>query len=223
VVNVRTGFARNYLLPRALATQPSDELIKQLAAKRVDAQKHVAEERKGREAAFTKLKGVEITLVRSVNDQGVLYGAVTQQDIATALKEQGHDIKPREVRIAQTIKRIDSFDVHVKLDNDLDTTVRLHVKPDRELEASRREETEKESNRREERAERSDPKDRWEEKQAARRNALDAAIAMALTDRPKGFGGGEAKAADAGAKDTGKSKDDKKAAKAERASKAKSK
>ena len=205
VVNVRTGYARNFLLPRALATTPSEELVKQLAAKRADAQKAVALERKSREAAIAKLKDVEITLVRSVNDQGILYGAVTQQDIASALKELGHNVKPREVRIAQTIKRIDSFDVHVKLDSDLDATVRVHVKPDRELEAARKEEQE-EADRREERSERSDPRDRWEEKQAARRNALDAAIAMALTEKPKGFGGGESKAAEAPAKDAGKAK-----------------
>jgi len=211
VVNVRTGFARNYLLPRALATAPSDELVKQLSAKRADAQKLVAAERKTREETITKLKGVEITLVRSVNDQGILYGAVTQQDISSSLKEQGHDIRPREIRIAQTIKRVDSFDVHIKLDNDLDSTVRVHVKADRELEGNRKEEAEREGGGGgRQREERQDPKDRWEEKQAARRNALDAAIAMALTDKPKGFGGGESKSADSGAKDGGKSKGEKK-------------
>ena len=220
VVSVRSGFARNYLLPRSLATTPSDELVKHLSAKRADAQKLVAAERKTREEVTTKLKGVELTLVRSVNDQGILYGAITQQDIATALKEQGHAIKPREIRIAQTIKRIDSFDVHVKLDTDLDATIRVHVKPDRELEANRKDEPEKEGGGGRKREERQDPKDRWEEKQTARRNALYAAIAMALTDKPKGFGGGESKSADAGSKDGAKSKGDKKAEKAERAEKA---
>jgi hypothetical protein len=94
-------------------------------------------------------------------------------------------VKPREVRIGATIKRIDSFDVHVKLDSDLDATVKVHVKPDRELDSSKKDEPEVAAAADDER---SDPRDRMEERRAARRNALDEAIAKALTDKPKGFG-----------------------------------
>ncbi len=137
VVTVRTGYARNYLLPRNMATTPSEARVKELAGKRAEAEKLVAQQRKSREALNEKLQGVEITLIRSCNDMGILYGAITQQDVAAALKEQGHDVKPRDIRIAQTIKRIDAYDLHVKLDNDLDSTVKLHVKPDRELDLDR--------------------------------------------------------------------------------------
>lgn len=133
VVNVRTGYARNFLLPRGLATKPSDELIKSLSAKRVEAQKQVAEQRSSRESLISKLKGVEITLVKSCNDQGILYGAITQQEVANSLNEQGYAIKPRDVRLPSVIKRIDNYEVHIKLDSDLDATVKLHVKADREL------------------------------------------------------------------------------------------
>lgn len=134
VVNVRTGYARNYLLPRNLATTPSDDLVKQLAGKRAEAEKMLAAQRKAREELSGKLQGIEVTLVRSCNDMGILYGAITQQDVAKALTEMGHTVKPRDIRIAQTIKRIDNYDVHVKLDSDLDSIIKLHVKPDRELE-----------------------------------------------------------------------------------------
>lgn len=133
VVNVRSGYARNFLLPRGLATQPSEERIKELAGKRAEAEKLLAEQRKHRVELNAKLSGVTITLVRSCNDQGILYGAVTQQDIAAALKEQGFTVSPRDVRIPQTIKRVDSFDVHVKLDSDLDQIIKVIVKADREL------------------------------------------------------------------------------------------
>ncbi len=133
VVNVRTGYARNFLLPRTLATQPSDDKIKELSGKRADAQRELDLQRAGRVTLNDKLKGVELTLVRSCNDQGILYGAVTQQDISAALKEQGHNVLARDVRIPQTIKRVDHFDINIKLDSDLDQTIKLHVKPDREL------------------------------------------------------------------------------------------
>ncbi|MFN5944708.1 MAG: 50S ribosomal protein L9 [Phycisphaerae bacterium] len=133
VVNVRVGYARNFLLPRSLATKPSDELVKQLATKRADAEKLVAAQRKDREAMSEKLKGVEVDIIRSCNDMGILYGAVTQQDIASALVAKGFKVTGRDVRMSQTIKRIENIDVHVKLAKDLDSIVKVHVKPDREL------------------------------------------------------------------------------------------
>lgn len=142
VVNVRLGYARNYLLPRGLATTPSEEMVASLAQKRAEAQKRLAELRKQRETMIAKMSGLEITLEKSCNDQGILYGSITQQEIATALGKQGFDVRPREVRLGQTIKRIDSYDVHVKLESDLETVVRLHVKPDRQLEADARDEME---------------------------------------------------------------------------------
>ena len=139
VVKVRTGYARNFLLPRALATKPSEEKIKDLQGKRAEAQRQLALLRKQREELSEKLKGIEIDLVRSCNDLGHLYGAVTQQDIAKALTEKGYGVKPRDVRLNQTIKRVDNFDIHVKLDSDLDALIKLHVKPDRELDLTREE------------------------------------------------------------------------------------
>lgn len=142
VVNVRIGFARNYLLPRNLATQPSDELMKELAAKRAEAEKEVAALRKQREEAIGKMQDLEMTLQRSCNDQGILYGSVTQQDIAGALTELGHPVQPREVRIGQTIKRVGEFEVTVKLASDLEATIKVHISADRELDEAERDEME---------------------------------------------------------------------------------
>lgn len=133
VVRVRLGYARNFLLPFGLATTPSEDLIKDLAAKRADAEKQLAALRKQREEMIKKLDGQQLTMVRACNDQGHLYGSVTQQDIATALQEVGFDIKPREVRLPGTIKRIDTFDIHIKVDSDLGADVKLWVVADRQL------------------------------------------------------------------------------------------
>lgn len=134
VVKVRKGFARNFLLPRSLATKPSAELIKQLAGKRADAQKMLAELRSQREAMTKRLSGIQLTLIRSCNDMGILYAAITQHDVATALGAAGYaGIKDREVRLAQTIKRIDHYDVHIKFEADLEAVIKLDVQPDRPL------------------------------------------------------------------------------------------
>ncbi|MCW5776651.1 MAG: 50S ribosomal protein L9 [Phycisphaeraceae bacterium] len=142
VVSVRVGYARNYLLPMGMATEPSEERLAALAAKRAQAEKQLAELRKQREGIIGRLAGVEITLERSCNDQGILYGAVTQQDIATALTGLGYPVKPREVRLPQTIKRVDTYDVHIKFDTDLEADVKVWVVPDRKIEEDKREEME---------------------------------------------------------------------------------
>jgi len=133
VVTVRLGYARNFLIPFGMATEPSEERIQELAAKRAEAEKEMAALRSEREKLVETLDGFEITLQRSCNDQGVLYGSVTQQDISSALASLGYDVPPRHVRLAETIKRIDTFDVTVRFDADLEATLKLWVVADRRL------------------------------------------------------------------------------------------
>ncbi len=142
VVNARLGYARNYLLPRKLATEPSEELLASLQEKRKQAEKQVAELRAHRKDLIKRLEGLEITLARACNDQGHLYGSVSQHDLADALGSLGFPVKPREVRLAQTIKRVDNYDVHVRFDSDLEASITVHVVADRQLEGEREEEME---------------------------------------------------------------------------------
>jgi large subunit ribosomal protein L9 len=142
VVNVRTGYARNYLLPRGLATTPSQELIAQLADKRAKAEAERAALRAEREKMIGKLNEFRLTVTKACNDQGLLYGSVTQQDIADLLEAQGFDVAPRDVRIGQTIKRVGEFDITVKPERDLEATVTLVVESDTPLEIDEPEETE---------------------------------------------------------------------------------
>lgn len=142
VVKVRAGYARNFLLPRELATAPDEALIKQLSARRAQAEKDVAATRSEREAMAKKLDGQEITMIRACNDQGVLYGAVTQQDIANALQTLGFAVKPREVRLPYAMKRIDNYEVLLKFASDLESHIRVFVEADRTMDSDDRDEME---------------------------------------------------------------------------------
>lgn len=134
VVTVRTGYARNFLLPRSMATTPSDEAIKAVAAKRADAERQFAEQRRQREEIIKKLEGVQVTLVRSCNDLGHLYASVTQQEIAQGLAEAGYPgVRARDVRLNTHVKRIDTYDVPIKFEADLEATIKLWVVADRKL------------------------------------------------------------------------------------------
>lgn len=143
VVNVRVGYARNFLLPRNMATVPSDEAIKAVAAKRAEAERQLAQLRKEREQLIEKLSGIEISIQRSCNDMGHLYASVTQQEIAAALAAAGYPgVKPRDVRLNQNIKRIDAYEIHIKFESDLEATIKLWVLADRKLDLDKKEEVE---------------------------------------------------------------------------------
>ncbi|MDX2130624.1 MAG: 50S ribosomal protein L9 [Planctomycetota bacterium] len=190
VVSVRTGYARNFLLPRALATEPSEELVQTLAAKRAEAERQVAQQRAQREETTAKLEGVELELVRSCNDQGILYGAITQQDVATELTTRGYLVKPRDVRLPGAIKRVDKYELHIKLDTDLDAIVKLVVKPDRELpkDAAPAEEKGGERPEREERERRGSREEREDKREKAMRRRADAIEQAIQSDKARVVG-----------------------------------
>jgi large subunit ribosomal protein L9 len=142
VVKVRAGYARNYLLPRGLATTPDEALIASLAEKRKTAEVEQGKLRVEREALIKRLAGVEITMKRACNDLGLLYGSVTQQDISGALRSLEFEVKPREVRLPQVIKRLGQFEVNVKLTSDFEEQIQIHVVADRDMEGEEREEME---------------------------------------------------------------------------------
>ena len=134
VVKVKPGFARNYLLPHGFAEAPTPEKIEALKDARAAAQAELAKVRAAREALMARMEGVGIKLIRSVNDQGVLYGAVTQRDIADQLVADGFDVDFRAVRLQQTIRRIGHYSCTIQLDRDLKTEISIDVLPDRTLE-----------------------------------------------------------------------------------------
>lgn len=144
VVKVRPGYARNFLLPRGMATQPTAGNIKRLAARRAQVEQEMAALRKVIEATYEKVKDHELTMMRSANEQGVLFGGVSQHDIAQALRDEGFAIEDRMVRLGAQIKRLDTYHIPLVLANDLKTEIKLWVvsdKPKEELEGDEKKES----------------------------------------------------------------------------------
>src|SRR5438132_13038450 len=94
IVEVSPGYARNYLLPRDLAAEPTPNNVKKIEARRKEIERLERERREQQEALIQQLSGVEVTLERKANEQGHLFGSVTATDIAKALQAQGFNIKP---------------------------------------------------------------------------------------------------------------------------------
>jgi large subunit ribosomal protein L9 len=133
VVKVRPGYARNYLLPMLLAEKPTAEKIESLKEVRAAALAKQAQMRADREALIQTLTDMKLVLVRSCNDQGQLYGAVTQRDIADELTAQGHPVDMRAVRLSNPIRRIGAWVCTIQFDRDLKTDIHVHVNADRAL------------------------------------------------------------------------------------------
>ena len=134
VVKVKPGFARNYLLTHGFAEAPTQEMIEALKDRRAQAQAELSKLRSEREALMARMEGAAIKLIRSVNDQGVLYGAVTQRDISDQLVVDGFMVDMRAVRLQNPIRRIGQYSCLIQLDRDLKTELTIDVLPDRALE-----------------------------------------------------------------------------------------
>src|SRR4028119_623724 len=81
VVEVSPGYARNYLLPRDLAVEPTPNNVKKIEARRKEIERQERERRGQQEGGVRQLSGVEVTLERRANEQGSLFGSVTATDI----------------------------------------------------------------------------------------------------------------------------------------------
>ena len=142
VVKVKPGYARNYLLPHGLATKPTPGAIERLKDARAAAEAEMKKLYEEQTALLERLHEAEITLERSANEQGVLFGGVSQHDIALALQEAGYDVEERHVRIGQQIKRLDSYQIPITLSRDLKTEIKLWVVSDRPMEDEPQEDAE---------------------------------------------------------------------------------
>ncbi|MCL2207194.1 MAG: 50S ribosomal protein L9 [Fibromonadales bacterium] len=127
VVNVKNGFARNYLFPRNLAV-PATKAAKQSLEKNRAAMEALFRKELAASADIaTKISATEITIERSVVENERLYGSVSASDIAAALKAKGFNIVKRQVALAEPIKQLGNYSVSVKVFSGVDATVSVWV------------------------------------------------------------------------------------------------
>ena len=134
VVKVKPGHARNYLLPHGLAEYPTAEKIEALKDARATAAAAMQKRQEGRAKLIERLTDITIKLIRSVNDQGALYGAVTHRDIFDQLHLDGFPVEIHAVRLANTVRRVGSYTCAIVFDRELRTEINIEVLPDRTLE-----------------------------------------------------------------------------------------
>ena len=125
IVRVKSGYARNYLLPRKLAVEATASNVRQIEQERAALLKKESREKATAEGRADQLRAVRLSFTRKVGEHGILYGSVTSMDIAEALKERGYEIDRRRINLRDAIKETGEFTVPVRLHREV--TVELPV------------------------------------------------------------------------------------------------
>ncbi len=130
IVEVNTGYARNYLLPQGLAKVATQDNIRALAKEKAKRAEQRLRERRRIEKAVEAVNGAEAVLAARANEQGVLFGSITETLIAANLRAQGFEVADEIVKLPEHIKQLGTHEVTLRFADDLTATVRVVVVPE---------------------------------------------------------------------------------------------
>ena len=115
VVNVKSGYGRNYLIPQGIAIEATKKNISQVEEARVRIAAQTAKDAERVKSEADKLAAVTLSTKVKTGEGGKLYGSVTNMDIAKLLEDQGYDIDRRRIILETPIKQVGQYDFKVKL------------------------------------------------------------------------------------------------------------
>lgn len=135
VVNVKRGFARNYLVPRDMAVYATPQNMKKIG----DIKAKAAEEEEKRLSELKKLadkiSSINLVFVRKVDENDHMFGSVSETDIVNALAEQGVEVHKTAVQLEKHIKELGQNQVQIRLHKDITTLVRIDIRKEAQEEA----------------------------------------------------------------------------------------
>jgi len=126
-VQVKNGYARNYLIPNKFALPASASSARQLDHQTRLIEGRLVQEKKRAEDEAKKLSSVSCTVERHVGEEDKLFGSVTGRDISAALAEEGFILDHQQIELEEPIKFLGVYHVPVKLHADVETKVKVWV------------------------------------------------------------------------------------------------
>lgn len=126
-VDVKPGYARNYLLPQGLAYLDTPGNRRLFEQQQNRWQEMDLSRRTAAEAVQASMKGVELLFERRAGEKNVLFGSVTSADIGRELVEKGFEIDKRRVHLDDVIKELGNFEVTVRIHRDIEVIIPVHV------------------------------------------------------------------------------------------------
>ncbi len=129
VVEVKPGYARNYLLPERLAVEPTAGNLKRVEAEKQAYLEELARVRAGFEAKAALLNGRAVAISALCNEQGHLYGSIGPAQIVAALAADNLFIEARNVLMSEPIRQIDEYEVKLRFTEEVTAAIRVVVTP----------------------------------------------------------------------------------------------
>ncbi|MGC4010345.1 MAG: 50S ribosomal protein L9 [Pseudomonas sp.] len=125
-LNVKGGYARNYLLPQGKATAATAANVAAFEERRAELEKAAAEKKAAAEARAAQLSELIVTIGAHAGDEGELFGSIGTRDIADAVSAAGYPLEKSEVRLPDgALRAVGEYNIEVQLHMDVDAT--LHV------------------------------------------------------------------------------------------------
>lgn len=127
VVDVKNGYANNYLIPQGMAIRATDGALKALETERKQQAKKIEQQRIAAREVASRLQQLTLKVSAKAGETGKLFGTVTSADIAEALKAEGVDVDRRKITLEAPIRSLGSYEADVKLFMDVSSTVKVTV------------------------------------------------------------------------------------------------
>ncbi len=127
VVKVNDGFARNFLLPNNLAVPMTRANLKKIEEEKQRGILRSEKTKKEAESLRDKLAGLSVTIAVLTNEEDKLFGSITSQDIAQALKEENFDIDKNSIIMDEPIKSLGIYEISVRLHPEVPAKIKIWI------------------------------------------------------------------------------------------------
>ncbi len=127
IVEVKRGYANNYLIPKKIAYPAKPNYVRMVEEEKRQKMVRINKEKKSAEQLARKLESVSVTLTVSVGEGDKMFGSVTNQDIAEALKEQGYEIDRKKIILEEPIKALGIYSVPIKIHPEVEAKIKVWV------------------------------------------------------------------------------------------------
>lgn len=130
-VSVKSGYARNFLLPQGKAKMATPENLKEFEERRAELEAQAAEALAAAQARAEKLNDLTVTITAKTGGESKLFGSIGTVDIVEAVNAQGGDIEKKEVRLPEgNIRETGEYDITLHLHTDVNAEIKLVIVPE---------------------------------------------------------------------------------------------
>jgi len=127
IIEVKPGYARNYLIPRKIAYPARTNFVRMLEEENRQKEHRKHKEKKDAEELASKLQNVSVTIPVTVGEEDKMFGSVTNQDISEALSKQNFEIDRKKIVLEEPIKELGIYSVPIKLYSEVEAHIKVWV------------------------------------------------------------------------------------------------